>query len=172
MFRVCVYATIWSSRDNMKDNAVGCTREQICQATKAVKHQHRYLAPKNKRQSFLGRQHLFPRLQKSNIKHETCRPAKHTFPSHQYRAMYLNPQTGPAPARREQTASARRNRHLSGPRLLGAAELGKILVVQLLLSVPVLLELLGLALGHLAPVRQLCRQTLSIPFLILRVALK
>jgi hypothetical protein len=44
--------------------------------------------------------------------------------------------------------------------------------MQLLLSVPLLLQLLHLAFGNLASVGQLGRQTLSIPLLVLGIALE
>ena len=56
--------------------------------------------------------------------------------------------------------------------LLGGAKLGEILLVQLLLPLPLLLQLLDLALGHLAAVSQLRREPLGVTLLVLCVALE
>ncbi len=55
---------------------------------------------------------------------------------------------------------------------LGRAKFGEILLVQLLLPLPLLLQLLDLALGHLAAVGQLSREPLGVPLLVLCVALE
>ncbi len=51
-------------------------------------------------------------------------------------------------------------------------KLNQPLLMQLLLPLPILLELLRLALGHLTPISQLSRQALSVPLNILGVALE